>query len=183
MHRPPACLPTLQTGAPPLLSPAATRNQHPHGPHAGWPERPEHLCTPRRRLRGQPHVTWLDVLGEEDPAAPPPSWRAPKWTLPDGEEDPTIWVPDHEPYGGVPRGSLPPVSKLPDTWGPIGPMHHCPHPYHPPLVHLRLAGGGRGVGHGDRLRRPWPRVGGFFLPQQGHDRGGAREADGSLSNV
>ena len=39
-------------------------------------------------------------------------------------EDPTVWVPDHEQYGGVPRGSVPPVGNLPDGWGPIGPMNH-----------------------------------------------------------
>ena len=32
-------------------------------------------------------------------------------------------VPDHERYGGVPRGSLSPVGSLPDSWGPIGPMN------------------------------------------------------------
>ena len=74
--------------------------------------------------RYSPDVTWLAVLGEEDPAARPPrpSWRAPTWTLPVGEEDPTIWAPDYEHYGGLPRGSLPPVVNLPDKWGPIGPM-------------------------------------------------------------
>ena len=64
-----------------------------------------------------PDVTWLDVCGEEDPAAPPPRapWCAPMLTLPDGEEDPTIWAPDHEHYGGVPPGSLPPVGNLQDS--------------------------------------------------------------------
>ena len=72
-----------------------------------------------------PEVTWLDVLGEEDPAAlpPHPPWRASTWTLRDGEEDPTIWVQDYEHYGGVPWGSLPPVGNLPDRWGPMGPMN------------------------------------------------------------
>ena len=31
-------------------------------------------------------------------------------------------MPDYEPYGGVPRGSLPPVGNMLDSWGPIGPM-------------------------------------------------------------
>ena len=59
-------------------------------------------------------------------AAPPPRppWRAPTWALQDGEEDPTIWVPDHEHYYGVPRGSLTPVGNLLDSWVPIGPMNH-----------------------------------------------------------
>ena len=72
-----------------------------------------------------PDVRWLDVLGEEDPAAPParPYWRAPTCTLPDGEEAPTIWVADYEHYGGVPRGSMYPVGNLPDSWGPVGPMN------------------------------------------------------------
>ena len=72
-----------------------------------------------------PDVTWLDVLGEEDPVAPPhrPPWCAPTWTLPAGEEDPTIWVPDYQHYGGVPRGSLPPVGSLPESCGPFGPMN------------------------------------------------------------
>ena len=64
-----------------------------------------------------PDVEWLDVLGEEDPAAPPPRppWRAPTWALPVEGADPTIWVPDYEQYSGVPRGSLPPVGNLPDS--------------------------------------------------------------------
>ena len=44
-----------------------------------------------------PDVEWLDVLGEEDPAAPPPRpLAAPTWALPDEEAGPTIWVPDYE---------------------------------------------------------------------------------------
>ena len=72
-----------------------------------------------------PDVTWLDVIREESPAAPPPCppWRAPTWALPDGEEDPTIWIADCEHYGGVPRGSLPPVGNSPDSRGLIGPMN------------------------------------------------------------
>ena len=72
-----------------------------------------------------PDVIWLDVLGEEDPAVPPPRppWRAPTWALPDGEEDPTMWVPDYEHYSGVPRGSLTPVGNPSDSWGPVGPMN------------------------------------------------------------
>ena len=72
-----------------------------------------------------PDVTWLDVLGEEDPAAPParPSWGAQTWALPDGEEDPTIWVPDYEHYSGMPQGGLRLVGNLPDSWGPVGPMN------------------------------------------------------------
>ena len=60
-----------------------------------------------------PDTTWLDVLGEEDPAElpPRPPWRASTWTLPDGEEDPTVWVPDHEHHGFLPRGSLPPCQQ------------------------------------------------------------------------
>ena len=75
--------------------------------------------------RDSTDVTWLDVLGEEDPAAPQPGSprRAPTWALPDRYEDPKICVPDYEYYGGVPRGSLPPVGNLPDSWGPIGPMN------------------------------------------------------------
>ena len=34
-----------------------------------------------------------------------------------------MWVPDYEPYGGMPRGSLPPVGSLPDSWGPIAPLN------------------------------------------------------------
>ena len=72
-----------------------------------------------------PDLEWLDVLGEEDPAAPParPCWRAQTWALPDGEANPTIWVRDYEHYSGMPRGSLPPVRNLQDSWGPIGPMN------------------------------------------------------------
>ena len=40
------------------------------------------------------------------------------------EEDPTVWIPDHDHYGGMPRGSLPHVGNLPDSWGRIGPMNH-----------------------------------------------------------
>ena len=65
-----------------------------------------------------PDVEWLDVLSDEDPAtAPPrPPWRAPTWALPVEGADPTIYVPDHGPYDDAPRGSLPPVGNLPDSW-------------------------------------------------------------------
>ena len=35
--------------------------------------------------------------------------------MPQGE-DPTNWAPDDKPYNTVPRGSLTPLSELPDSW-------------------------------------------------------------------
>ena len=72
-----------------------------------------------------PDVEWLDVLSDEDPAAPPPCppWRAPTCALQDEAADPTILAPDYEHPNDAPRGSLPPVGNLPDSWGPIGPMN------------------------------------------------------------
>ena len=35
-----------------------------------------------------------------------------------------IWVSDHEHYGGAPRGNLPSVGNLPDSWSPTGSMNH-----------------------------------------------------------
>ena len=37
--------------------------------------------------------------------------------------DPTIYVPDNEHYHDVPRGSLPPIGNLPDSWGPVSLMN------------------------------------------------------------
>ena len=73
-----------------------------------------------------PDVEWLDVLTDEDPATPPPRppWRAPTWALPDPGADPTIYVPDYEHYNNAPRGCLPPIGNLPDSWGPVTPMNH-----------------------------------------------------------
>ena len=72
-----------------------------------------------------PDVGWLDVLTDEDPGTPPPHppWRAPTWALPDPEADPTIYIPDSEHYDDGPRGSLPPIGNLPDSWGPVTPMN------------------------------------------------------------
>ena len=72
-----------------------------------------------------PDVEWVDVLTDEDAATPParPLWRAPTWALPDPGVDPTIYVPDYEHYGDAPRGSLPPIGNLPDSWGPITPTN------------------------------------------------------------
>ena len=67
----------------------------------------------------------MDVLTNKDPATPPPRppWRAPTWALPDPGADPTIYVPDHEHYEDAPRGSLPPIGNLPDSWGYVTPMN------------------------------------------------------------
>ena len=72
-----------------------------------------------------PDVEWLDVLTDEDPAKPPPRppWRAPTWALPDPDADPTVYVPDHEDYNDAPRGSLPPIGNLPDSWGYVSPTN------------------------------------------------------------
>ena len=138
-----------------------------------------------------PDVEWLDVLIDEDPATPPPRppWRAPTWALRDLGADPTIYVPDYEHYDDAPRGSLPPIGNLRDSWGPVTPMNH--NNYRTIVVtltnlppdRLRLAGGGRGMGDGHCSRRPWRRVGGFPPPRWGHDPGGDREADGGLPHV
>ena len=76
-----------------------------------------------------PDVKWLDVLTDEDPATPlpRPPWRAPTWALPDPGADPTIYVPDYEHYDDAPRGSLPPIGNLLDSWGPVTPMSHNNH--------------------------------------------------------
>ena len=73
-----------------------------------------------------PDVEWLDVLTDEDPATPPPRppWLAPTWALPDPGADPTIYVPDYEHYDDAPRGSLPPIGNLPDSWGPVTAVNH-----------------------------------------------------------
>ena len=72
-----------------------------------------------------PDVEWLDVLTDEDPATsqPRPPWRAPTWALPAEGGDPTIYVPDNEHYDDAPRGSLPPVGNLEDSWGPGTPVN------------------------------------------------------------
>ena len=71
-----------------------------------------------------PDVEWSDILTDEDPATPPtrPPWRAPTWVLPAEGADPTIYAPDYEQYDDAPRGSLPPVCNLSDSWAPVGPM-------------------------------------------------------------
>ena len=70
-----------------------------------------------------PDVEWLDILTNEDPATPPPRppWRATTWVVPVDGADPTIYVPDYEHYDDAPRGSLPPVGNVPDSWGPTPP--------------------------------------------------------------
>ena len=72
-----------------------------------------------------PDVEWLDVLTDEDPATPlpRPPWRARTWALPDPGADPTIYVPDYEHYYDAPRGSLPPIGNLPDSWGHVTPRN------------------------------------------------------------
>ena len=70
-------------------------------------------------------VEWLDVLTDEDPATPPPRppLHASTWALPDPGADPTIYVSDSEHYDDAPRGSVPPIGNLPDSWGPVTPMN------------------------------------------------------------
>ena len=71
-----------------------------------------------------PAVEWTDALTDEDPTTPPPGppWRAPTWELPVQGADPTIYVPDNQHYDDAPRGSLPPIGNLKDSWGPVTPM-------------------------------------------------------------
>ena len=64
---------------------------------------------------GRPHRR-----GPSD-SPPRPPWRAPTWALPDPDADPTVYVPDHEDYNDAPRGSLPPIGKLPGSWGYVSP--------------------------------------------------------------
>ena len=138
-----------------------------------------------------PDVEWLDVLTDEDPATPTPRppWRAPTWALPDPGTDPTIYVPDYEHYEDEPRGSLPPIANLPDSWGPVTPTNL--NNYHTIVVTLTtrlpiafgwLVGDAK-MGDGHRPRRPWRRVGGYLPPRRGYDPGGDREADGGLPHV
>ena len=72
-----------------------------------------------------PDVEWSDVLTNKDPATLPcrPPWPATKRALPTEGADPTVYVPDSQHYDDAPRGSLPPVGNLPDSWGPISPMN------------------------------------------------------------
>ena len=73
-----------------------------------------------------PNVEWWDVLTNKAPSTTPPRppWRAPTWALPDPGADPTIYVTDYEHYDDAPRGSLPPLSNMPDSWGPVTQMSH-----------------------------------------------------------
>ena len=72
-----------------------------------------------------PDVEWLDVLTDEDLRTPPPRppWHAPTWALPVEGAEPKIYVADSEHYDDTPRGSLPPIGNLPDSWGPVTPMN------------------------------------------------------------
>ena len=54
---------------------------------------------------------------------PRPPWSAPTWALPDPDADPTFYVPDHEDYNDAPRGILPPIGSLPDSWGSVSPTN------------------------------------------------------------
>ena len=60
-----------------------------------------------------PDVEWLEVLENlvEPPGRAP--WRAARWRLPQGVENPANWVPDRDPHDTVPQGSLPQLSELP----------------------------------------------------------------------
>ena len=133
-----------------------------------------------------PDVEGLDVLTDEELATPPPRppWRAPTWALPDPGADPAIYGPASEHYNDAPRGSLPPVGNLPDSWGPDTCMNH--NNYRTTVITLttRLPFAfGWLVGDGHRPRRRWWRVGGILSLQRGHDPGGDREADGGLPHV
>ena len=72
-----------------------------------------------------PDFEWLDVLTDEDPTTPPPRppWRAPTWALPVEGADPRIYVSYSEHYDDTPRGSLPPIGNLVDSWGPVTPIN------------------------------------------------------------
>ena len=53
-----------------------------------------------------------------------------------------------------------------------------------PPLHLRMACGGRRVGHGDRPWRPWPQVEGILPPQWGPaPRRRSRETHGGLDDM
>ena len=62
-------------------------------------------------------VKRLEVL--EHPPTPPasPPLHPARWQTPAGE-NPTNWVPEHEPYDTVPPSSLPLLSELLRSWGP-----------------------------------------------------------------
>ena len=108
VHRELVVVTTLRATASTLHSFAAARNAR---------RRPQTPDT----AHSNPENEWLDVHTDEDPATPPPRppWRTPTWALPDPGADPTIYVPDYEHYNDAPRGSLPPIGNLPDSWGPV----------------------------------------------------------------
>ena len=140
---------------------------------------------------GCPDIELMDVLTDEDPTTrlPRPPWRAPTWPLP----DPGAGPHDLRPRPRTVRRRAMGQSTL--RWQcarQLGPRHHHEpqqlphhrrHPHHPPPVRLRLAGGGRGIGDGNRPLRPWRRIRGVLPPRWGHDPGGDREADGGLSHI
>ena len=138
-----------------------------------------------------PDVEWLDVLTDEDPATPPPPPPLARTNLGAAR-------PGRGPHGLRPRPrglQRRATGQSAPHWQPARQLglrqphepkqlpQHRRHPHHPPPDRLRLAGGGRGMGDRHRPRRPWRRVGGLLPPQQGHDPGGDREADGGLPHV
>ena len=120
-------MPTWPTTASTLHSSAAARktSRRPQPPRTAHPDPAKRLEQWRRGGGGSPDVEWLDVVTDEDLATPPPGppWSAPTWALPPEGADPTVYVPDYEHYDDAPRGSLPPVDNLPDSWGPVTPMN------------------------------------------------------------
>ena len=50
---------------------------------------------------------------------------------------PPVWTrADYEHYNDAPRGTLPPVGNLPDSWGPVTPMN--PNNYHTTVLTLTI---------------------------------------------
>ena len=70
-------------------------------------------------------IGWMSSPTRTPTTPPPrPPWHAPTWALRDPGADPTIYVPENEHYDDAPRGSLPPIGTLPDSWGPVTTMNH-----------------------------------------------------------
>ena len=73
-----------------------------------------------------PHVEWLDIPTNEDPATTPPHppSRAPTWALPDPGRTPRFTSPNTNITTTRHGAVYPPIGNLPDSSGPVTPMNH-----------------------------------------------------------
>ena len=113
----PSCTPAPSAGNDTPSAPAGPEERHQRArPLDGNDQDAGHrecLVPPRpQRRQGQPRC---EDSGEPSGANNPLFWRPARWHMPEGEEDPTIWAPDHEPYDTGPRGRLPLFREVPDS--------------------------------------------------------------------